>query len=95
MYDDTPQNLVQDIRFTQKGQTLYVIARSWRDKEVFVKTLQKTKYPAKALSLLGCESRIQWKQDKKGVKITLPESVRQQDNTIPAYVFTVELANNK
>jgi alpha-L-fucosidase len=67
----------RDIRFTTKGPTLYAIALGWpKDGQLLVKSLAK---PAgenvnniTAVSLLGHDGKIQWKQTADGLVVTLP-----------------------
>ena len=68
----------RDIRFTTKGPTLYAIALGWpKDGRLLVKSLAK---PAgqdindiTAVSLLGHEGKIDWRQTADGLEVTLPE----------------------
>jgi len=89
VYDGTPKDVVQDIRFTTKGDYLYVIARSWRQKEVLVKSLSTNEYPIKSIKLLGCKSRVKWKQTALVATIEIPI---QAVSEIPVYVFKVKFA---
>lgn len=88
VFDATPTDVVQDIRFTTKGNDLFVIARSWREKMVIVKTLNKSKYTIKSLSLLGYEGVLSWKQTSQSLKIEIPSDAVKQ---IPIYVFRIKL----
>jgi hypothetical protein len=47
--EGTPKDVVQDIQFTTKGDALYVIARSWRLKEIWVKSLKSKEYKIKSI----------------------------------------------
>ena len=68
----------KDIRFTTKGATLYAIALGWpEDGQIVVRSLAK---PAgeninniTAVSLLGYDGQISWKQTADGLVVTLPE----------------------
>jgi alpha-L-fucosidase len=91
VFDGTPKDVVQDIRFTTKGDDLYVIARSWRQKEVVVKSLITNKYEVESIELLGYKGRIKWKQTALETKIELP---KQAVSEIHVYVFKVKLAEN-
>ncbi|MEI6137963.1 MAG: alpha-L-fucosidase [Mariniphaga sp.] len=91
VFDGTPKDVVQDIRFTTRKNDLYVIARSWRQKEVTVKSLITNKYQIKSIQLLGYKGTIKWKQTVMETKIELP---KQAINEIPVYVFKVKLAEN-
>lgn len=87
-FDGTPTDVVQDIRFTTKNGTLYVIARSWRDPQVVVKTLCSSNYKVQSICLLGYDGKLNWKQTSKGMKIYMPKNAVRD---IPIYVFKVEL----
>jgi alpha-L-fucosidase len=91
VYDGTPRDVVQDIRFTSKGDAMYVIARSWRQKEVLVKSLTTNEYHIKSIKLLGCKSRIRWIQTALETTIEIP---KQAVSEIPVFVFKVKLAEN-
>jgi alpha-L-fucosidase len=69
----------EDIRFTTKGDTLYAVLLGWPgEKNVIIKTLA-TNSPYVAgqkitdVSLLGCESRLEWSQDEQGLIVKMPE----------------------
>jgi alpha-L-fucosidase len=87
VFDGTPKDVVQDIRFTSKGADLYVIARSWRQKEVIVKSLKKNELKLKSIQLLGCKGKIKWKQTAEGTNITIPQKAVK---SIPIYVFKIK-----
>ena len=91
VFDGTPKDVVQDIRFTTKGDNIYVIARSWRQKEVPIKSLITNKYRVKSIEMLGYNGRIKWKQTTLDTKIEIP---KQSVGKIPVYVFKVKLAEN-
>jgi alpha-L-fucosidase len=68
----------REIRFTTQGPTLYAIALGWpQDGRLVVHSLAK---PAgeninniTAVSLLGCDGPVTWKQTADGLSVTLPE----------------------
>ena len=68
----------KEIRFTTKGPVLYAIALGWpEDGQIVVRSLAK---PAgeninniTAVSLLGYDGQISWKQTAEGLIVTLPE----------------------
>ncbi len=68
----------KEIRFTTKGHVLYAIALGWpEDGQIVVRSLAK---PAgenvnniTAVSLLGHDGKIAWKQTAEGLIVTLPE----------------------
>ena len=91
VFDGTPKDVVQDIRFTTRGDVLYVIARSWRQKEVLVKSLISNKYQVKSIQLLGYNGKLKWNQSTQGTTVTIPV---QGIESIPVYVFKVKLNEN-
>ena len=91
VFDGTPKDLVQDIRFTTKGDDLYVIARSWRQKNVHVKSLIKNEFKIKSVQLLGFNHQIKWKQTKQGTILFVPNKA---EKSIPIYVFKIKLDKN-
>jgi alpha-L-fucosidase len=88
VFDGTPKDVVQDIRFTIKGKNLYVIARSWRQKEVLIKSLVENEFRIKSVSMLGYKGRIDWTQSKLGTTVVIPAKAVMN---IPIYVFKFTL----
>ena len=63
----------EDIRFTTKGDTLYAIALAWpEDGELTVRSIADGKIDIEAVSLLGHEGNLEWRQSVEGLKVTLP-----------------------
>jgi alpha-L-fucosidase len=68
----------KEIRFTTKGPVLYAIALGWpEDGQLVVRSLAK---PAgeninniTAVSLLGCDGPVAWKQTADGLIVTMPQ----------------------
>ncbi len=92
VFDGTPKDVVQDIRFTSKGSDLYVIARSWRQKEVLVKSLKTNEFKMKSVRLLGYKGKIKLKQTALGTFITIPQKAVK---SIPIYVFKIKFDSKK
>ena len=86
--DTTSKIILPDIYFTSKGKAVYVIARSWTDAVVNVKSMTKDKYKVKSVHLLGSKSKLDWKQSNDALQIKMPKVMT---NTIPVYVFKVIL----
>lgn len=84
---DGTENIAQDIRFTTNGKELYVIARSWRNAVVNVKTLTASGYKIKKVTLLGYKKKVDWLQTNAGLSITIPEKEKKD---IPVYVFKLD-----
>ena len=91
VFDGTPIDVVQDIRFTTKGDDLYVIARSWRLNQVLVKSLIKNELKVKSVQLLGCNRKIKWKQTHQGTILSIPIDAKK---SIPIYVFKIKLVHD-
>lgn len=87
VFDGTPKDVVQDIRFTSKGSDLYVIARSWRQTKVLVKSLKENEYILKSVQLFGYKGKIHWRQTARGTTIIIPAKAVK---SIPVYVFKIK-----
>lgn len=61
-------------RFTTKGNTLYVIAIGWPEKQAIIKSLaiDSVKGKVKNVSLLGYSGTLKFIQDHEGLKIEMP-----------------------
>ena len=66
----------QDIRFTEKGDTLYAILLDWPvSNQVTIKTLadsDRDSIEIHSIQLLGSDARVNWTHDSKGLHVTLP-----------------------
>ena len=64
----------QDIRFTTKGPTLYAIALGWpEDGKLVVRSLAAAAGKVTAVSLLGYDGVLPWRQIEEGLVVTMPE----------------------
>ncbi len=64
----------KDIRFTTKGQTLYVIALGWpADRRLTVRSLAVPAGKITGIALLGHSGDVPWSQTADGLVVTLPE----------------------
>jgi alpha-L-fucosidase len=65
-----------DIRFTTKGQTLYVFLMGWPVREAVVGLLGKnsphTRGKIESVELLGLRGKLNWSQDEADLKVQLP-----------------------
>jgi alpha-L-fucosidase len=81
----------EDVRFTTKGNILYVICLAWPGKEVTIKSLgTRTFLGSEKISdvrLLGCEDALKWSRDEQGLRMELP-SEKPCDY---AFVFKIAL----
>jgi alpha-L-fucosidase len=67
----------RDFWFSKKGNNLYITSLKWpENKEVLVESLTRlTKdelNKIESVQLLGCNEKISWKMEEKGLKVTLP-----------------------
>ncbi len=66
----------EDIRFTAKGETLYVIALNWPESnQMTIKTLSDSNTDLteiESIKLLGSDKPVRWTRDSKGLHVTLP-----------------------
>ena len=65
----------KDLRFTTKGNTIYVIAMDWpgNSKTIRVKNLNNRETNSiKSVSFLASGEKVKWKQDGNGLYITTP-----------------------
>lgn len=70
-----------DLRFTQKGKSLYVILLEWPGSEITIKSLQGFKI--NKISMIGSNETIVWKQTEGGITIFLPpDPVSPYANTL-------------
>jgi alpha-L-fucosidase len=80
----------QDVRFTEKGNFLYVTALAWPGQELVIHSLGKTS-PLSAeriaqVSLLGGPAQLSWSQGEDGLKVHLPDQKPGEH----AYVIKIE-----
>jgi alpha-L-fucosidase len=65
-----------DVRFTQKGDTLYAILLGWPTNEVVIQQLARNSgfwaNDIQEVQLLGSNDRIRWTQDEKALRVTMP-----------------------
>jgi len=86
--DVTSQKTAPDIRFTAKGNVVYVFARSWRSQLVDVQSLLKGNDDVSKVQLLGYNGKIEWNQTYKSLQINLPQKFPAE---VPVYTFKVTL----
>lgn len=78
----------QDFRFTRQGDTLYAVCLGWPAGEAIIRSLGSAAGQVTAVSLLGTEGPLAFRQDADGLHIALPDA-RPCDY---AYTFKVKLA---
>lgn len=68
----------EDIRFTQKGNNLYVIALGWPQDQLLVRSLNRaagfSEERIESISLLGTDAQLNWRQEEEGLVIRLLEN---------------------
>jgi len=84
--DSTSTAATPDLRFTTKGDAVYVIARSWRQPNIVVQSFATQKLRVKEVTLLGSKNRVKWHQDEEKLLIEMP-TVPATD--VPVYSFRV------
>ena len=84
-------NTVEDIRFTQKGNSLFVFVLDWPTSDVMIRSLGKKAAlldkKVKRMELLGSNAEIKWEIADEAMKITFPK-VKPCEN---AYVLKLTL----
>ncbi|WP_110309260.1 alpha-L-fucosidase [Dysgonomonas alginatilytica] len=86
-FDGTPKVNVPDLRFTSKGNVVYVFARSIIDNKFVINSISKEDKINK-ITLLGSKKNVKWKYFESGLQIDMP---LLDTNQIPVYVLKVEL----
>ena len=92
LYEGKPKAFTaEDIRFTQKGNTLYAVALGWpSDGVLTIKSLAaNSPYVQGEISqvgLLGSGATLRWNRDAEGLKVNLPEEKPGR------YAFTLKVA---
>ena len=85
--DATSNKIVPDIRFTSKGDAVYVFARSWHDPQFTVDAFARRGLVVQGVTLLGSKALLKWSQDKDKLAIDLPHPPVAD---IPIYTFRVD-----
>jgi alpha-L-fucosidase len=67
-----PYNTDKDIRFTNKGNILYVFVLDWPSEPVHIKSLNTDFYEVKNIILLGSDEAIKWNQTDEALIIEVP-----------------------
>jgi alpha-L-fucosidase len=81
----------EDVRFTTKGNALYVFIMGWPQREAVVRALgtQSPQSPAKIanVDLLGYSGRLTWTQEATGLRVKFPEEKVSDDAVALKIVF--------
>ena len=63
----------EDLRFTQKDNTLYTLLFEWPEgNELVIKTLKTGAEDIKSLRMLGSDAELEWSQEEDGLHVQLP-----------------------
>jgi alpha-L-fucosidase len=77
----------QDFWFTQKEDDLYVIAFEYPKNKILIKSLSKENVgEIKSVKMLGNQAKLDWKQTKKGLEVTIGQNRTDQNG----YAINVE-----
>ncbi len=82
--DFTSKTIQLDLYFNQKGNNIYLFARSWTSDIINLKSLAGINI--KSITLLGSKEKIKWEQGTNVLQITMP---RHLPNGVPVYVFKI------
>jgi alpha-L-fucosidase len=86
IHDATPKGKIPDIRYTVKGNCLYVIARSINQSDFILKALRPDDN-IKSIELLGQKAKVAWSFSRNGLQINIPKLQKQP---IPVYVLKIK-----
>jgi alpha-L-fucosidase len=78
-YEALPQFVAGDMRFTTRGDSLYVIALAWPgERKLLIKSLASDsphyRGEISRIGLVGSESNLVWSRSPEGVTVNLPEN---------------------
>ena len=78
----------QDFWFSQKGNIVYATALKWPEgKDILIKSFAGPEDKISKVSLLGSKSKLKWKQDSEGLKVSLSDKHPHEKG----YVLKVEI----
>jgi len=70
--DHTPNDIIPEVKFSTKGDDIYAFVCIYDEKSVIIQSLrldENTKI--KEVTPLGVDTKVKWKQAKKGLKIKM------------------------
>jgi len=74
--DKIPAYTPNDLRFTTKSDTLYVIAMAIpTDRKIQITSLPENKYQIKAIELIGAKGKLKYTQNSQGTLVELPKII--------------------
>ncbi|MEO6815635.1 MAG: alpha-L-fucosidase C-terminal domain-containing protein [Edaphobacter sp.] len=83
--DITSTSTVPELRFTAKGNDIFLFAMSWQEALVKSKSLSSKNLSIKEVEMLGTSEPLSWHQDEAGLTIQLPHGYATA--AMPIYVF--------
>lgn len=84
----------EDLRFTTKGDTLYVIALAWPENgKLTVKSLPPNVGEIDGVTLLGHKENVQWEQSEAGLVVELP-TTRPTESALAVKVEGLQLTSD-
>jgi alpha-L-fucosidase len=86
-YSNLPKEIIPDLRFTSKGNNVYIIVRGIKEQNFTVTSFKPTDKVTK-VSLLGSGKKVSWKQNAGGLEISVPAI---DPKKVPVYVLKAEL----
>ncbi|WP_316823835.1 alpha-L-fucosidase [Pedobacter miscanthi] len=85
--DNTSKKINPDLYFNQKGNNIYVFARSWTSASIASKVLAQQKN-IKSITMLGSTEKVKWQLQGDSLIIDMPQLPKSE---IPVYVFKVSM----
>ena len=85
--DNTSKKINSDLYFNQKGNAIYVFARSWNQNTIKSKVLGQLKN-IKQIELLGNKKKIKWTSENGDLIIITPSFPKTE---IPIYVYKISI----
>jgi alpha-L-fucosidase len=65
--------VAEDVRYTQKGSTLYAFSMGQPEKEAFFPEVTASAMKVRNVQMLGFKGKVQWKQGADGLRVQVPE----------------------
>jgi len=88
VYDGTPKDITPDVRFTAKGNNVYIIVRHVPETSYTLRSFSAEKDRIKRVTLLESRKKVDWTLDNDGLRIN--NIRRSAKDAFPVYVLKVE-----
>ncbi|MDW7692533.1 alpha-L-fucosidase [Flammeovirgaceae bacterium SG7u.111] len=85
--DATSKQIIPEVQFTTKGGYVYAYVCSYHQPQVLIKSFAPND-KVKSIEQLGSDKHVNWKQNKKGLKIKMPI---YNEGEIPITAFRIQL----